>query len=121
MFSHIPFEDHFNNLLLLFANLRDTSKDHPPCHLSCYQTAHDLKAHRLTTNLLLCNNAHIHSLQPANCFSHSTPHPCAQPPAKRTLLEISLQITLCLLNPHGRRKTPILSRAHSNRAYQTHI
>lgn len=59
-------------------------------------------------NLLLCNNAHIHSLQPANCFSHSSPHPCAQPPAKRTLLEISLQITLCLLNPPGRRK-PLFS------------
>lgn len=120
IFSHISFEDHFNHLLLLFSNLRDTSKDHPPCHLSCYQTAHDLKAHRLTT-------------QPAAVQQCSY----SQPSASKLLLSFHttpLRSATCKTNPAGNfttnypvsaqspweKKTPILSRAHSNRAYQTH-
>ncbi len=120
MFSHISFEDHFNHLLLLlFANLRDTSKDHPPCHLSCYQTANDLKAHRLTT-------------QPAAVQQSSY----SQPSASKLLLSFHttpLHSATCKTTRAGNFTTnyPVSAQSpwekekpyslQSPHAYQTHI
>lgn len=73
----------------------------------------------LTLNLLLCNNTHIQSSTDSKLLLSFPTTPCLrfQPPAKQTVLEISLQITLCLPNPPGSEgnQTPAFPCPHRNR------
>lgn len=82
-------------------------------HPFCHENLSDHQVHRLNCPTCCCATMVIFTAfrqQIASLVPHHAL--CNQPPAKRTLPEILLQITLCLLNPPGSRKNPLLSAFH---------